>query len=253
MKLKDKVALVTGGGKGIGRATCIALAREGAAVAVNYSRSAAEAEAVAQQINSEGGQAFAVMADVSKESDARALVNSTVDRYSRLNIVVNNAGWTRRTPHDQLDLLNDELVDRTLNTNVKGPIYVLRAAISHLQKAGDASVVNITSVAGITSNGSSVIYCGSKAALASMTRAWARAFAPTVRFNSVAPGFVDTGFVMPPGGEAAAGAAKRVHIKHIVQPEDIAAAVLFFCTDGSALTGEEIVMDGGIMRLGPKQ
>ena len=252
MKLEGKVAVVTGGGKGIGRATSLALAKEGAAVAVNYSRSQAEAEAVVKDITAAGGQAIAVQADVSRDDGARALIDAAVGHFGRLDILVNNAGWTRRTPHEQMDLLTEELLDRTINTNMKGPLYCTRAAIPHMQKAGAGSVVNITSVAGHTANGSSVIYCGSKAALLSMTRALARAFAPTIRFNAVAPGFVDTGFVVPAGGDAAANAAKRVHSQRIVAPEDIAAAVLYFCTDGNILTAEEIIVDGGIVRLGMK-
>lgn len=253
MKLRDKVAIVTGGGKGIGRACCLALAKEGAAVAVNYSRSQAEAERVVGEIEAMDGRAIAVRADISQDADARRLIDETVRRFGRLDILVNNAGWTRRAPHNQMELLSEELLDRTLNTNVKGPLYCIRAAVPHMQSAGGGCVVNITSVAGIIGQGSSVIYCGSKAALSVMTKALARAFAPTIRFNAVAPGFVDTGFVMPPKGEAAENAAKRVHIGRIVEPADIAAAVLFFCTDGVALTGEEIVVDGGIIRLGAKQ
>jgi 3-oxoacyl-[acyl-carrier protein] reductase len=252
MKLQGKVALVTGGGKGIGRATSLAFAREGAAVTVNYSRSEAEANAVVSDIEKLGGQAIAMRADVSKDAEARLLVDATAQKFGRLDVLVNNAGWTRRTPHDQLDLLTEELLDRTINTNLKGPLYCIRAAVPHMKAVGAGLIVNITSVAGIHGNGSSVIYGGTKAALATMSRSWARALAPTIRVNCVAPGFVDTGFVMPPGGAAAEGAAKRVHTKAIMQPEDIAGAVLFFATDGAHITAEEIIVDGGIVRLGAK-
>ncbi len=177
---------------------------------------------------------------------------AAVNQFGRLDILVNNAGWTRRTPHDQLDLLSEELLDRTISTNLKGPLYCIRAAVPDMQKVGSGSIVNITSVAGIHGNGSSVIYGGTKAALSTMSKSLARALAPTIRVNCVAPGFVDTGFVMPRNGEAAEHAKKRVHIGRIVQPEDIA-AVLFFCTDGNALTAEELLVDGGIVRLGAKQ
>ncbi|TMC60240.1 MAG: glucose 1-dehydrogenase [Chloroflexi bacterium] len=253
MKLENKVAIVTGGAKGIGRAACLALAREGACVSVNYSKSEGEAADVVRQIEVMGRRAIAVRADVSQDAQARALIDQTVGAFGRLDVLVNNAGWTRRTPHNQLDLLSEELLDRTLSTNVKGPLYCIRAAVPHMQQAGAGSVVNITSVAGIIGQGSSIVYCGSKAALAAMTRALARAFAPVIRFNSVAPGFVDTGFVVPQKAEGAENARRRVHLGRIVEPEDIAAAVLFFCTDGSALTGEEIVVDGGIVRLGARQ
>ena len=105
MKLQGKVVIVTGGGKGIGRATSLAFAREGAAVTVNYSRSEAEANAVVNELTNMGGQAIAVRADVSQDAEAHQLVDATVQKFGRLDILVNNAGWTRRTPHDQLDLL----------------------------------------------------------------------------------------------------------------------------------------------------
>jgi 3-oxoacyl-[acyl-carrier protein] reductase len=252
MKLQGKVVIVTGGGKGIGRATSLAFAREGAAVTVNYSRSESEANAVVNAITNAGGQAIAVRADVSQDAEARMLIDTAVQKFGRLDVLVNNAGWTRRTPHDQLDLLTEELLDRTINTNLKGPLYCIRAAVPHMKAAGAGLIVNITSVAGIMGQGSSVIYCGTKAALAAMSKSLARALAPTIRVNCVAPGFVDTGFVMPPGGAAAENAAKRVHTTGIMTPEDIAGAVLFFATDGAHLTAEEIVVDGGIVRLGAK-
>jgi 3-oxoacyl-[acyl-carrier protein] reductase len=252
MKLQGKVVIVTGGGKGIGRATSLAFAREGAAVTVNYSRSESEANAVVNAITNAGGQAIAVRADVSQDAEARMLIDTAVQKFGRLDVLVNNAGWTRRTPHDQLDLLTEELLDRTINTNLKGPLYCIRAAVPHMKAAGAGLIVNITSVAGIMGQGSSVIYCGTKAALAAMSKSLARALAPTIRVNCVAPGFIDTGFVMPPGGAAAENAAKRVHTTGIMTPEDIAGAVLFFATDGAHLTAEEIVVDGGIVRLGAK-
>src|SRR5207237_3197566 len=141
MKLVNKVAIVTGGGKGIGRATCLALAREGASVCVNYSKSEADAQDVVRQIEAIGRRAIAVRADVSQDAQARALVDQTVSALGRLDVLVNNAGWTRRTPHNQLDLLSEELLDRTLGTNVKGPLYCIRAAVPHMRQAGAGSVV----------------------------------------------------------------------------------------------------------------
>ncbi len=252
MKLENKVAIVTGGAKGIGRAICLAFAKEGAAVTVNYHNSQTAAEAVVRAIEAMDGHAIAVRADISRDEQARALIDAAAQKFGRVDLLVNNAGWTRRTSHSHLDLLTDEIIERTLATNTKGPLYCIRAAVPHMQQAGAGCVVNITSVAGIHGNGSSVIYGGSKAALAVMTKSLARAFAPIIRFNSVAPGFVDTGFVMPPQGEAAEAAKKRVHIGRIVAPEDIAAAVLYFATDGSALTGQELVVDGGIIALGAR-
>jgi len=251
MKLQDRVAVVTGGAKGIGRAICRALAQEGAAVAINYSQSEREAQTLAREIETHGGRAIAIRADVRQDAEARALMEAVVEKFGRLDILVNNAGWTRRTSHSKLDLLTDEIIERTLATNTKGPLYCTRAAVPHMQKAGSGLIVNITSVAGLTGAGSSVIYGGSKAALSVMTKSLARAFAPQIRVNAVAPGFVDTGFV-DWGADAAERAKKQNHLGRLIEPADIAAAVLYFATDGSALTGQEIIVDGGMIALGAR-
>ena len=249
MKLQNRVAVVTGGGTGIGRGCCLALAREGAAVVVNYSKSQAQAEEVVQLITQSGGQAIAVRADVSQDAEARQLMETTVTQFGRLDILVNNAGYTRFTPHRELELLTEELIERTLAVNTKGPLYCCRAAIPYMQQNGFGSIVNITSIAGRLGVGSSIIYGGSKAALGAMTKAMARAFAPTIRVNAVAPGLVDTGFVDWPESVLLEG-KERAHLGRMVTVEDVAATVLYLVTDGNALTGEEIVVDGGIVSLG---
>lgn len=249
MKLKDRVAVVTGGAKGIGRAICLAFAQEDAAVVVNYSKSQSEAEATARDIAANGGRAIAIRADVRADAEARTLINAAVEKFGRLDILVNNAGYTKRTPHNELDLLTEELIDRTLATNLKGALYCSRAAIPPMLKNGGGAIVNITSVAGIMGTGSSIIYCSSKAGLSVMTKCLARAFAPQIRVNAIAPGFVDTGFVdWPPNMNESV--KKRNHLARIVEAEEIAAAALYLVTDGNALTGQEIVMDGGVIALG---
>ena len=243
-----KVAVVTGGSRGIGRAIVERLhAKHGAKVVVNYRSSKQEAEELAASL---GDDVVAIQGDVSKRDDCEKLVAATIERFGRLDYLINNAGWTRKTPHDNLDLLNDELIETTLDVNLKGPIRMVKAAMPHLQKSDIACVINITSVAGIAANGSSSIYCASKAALSTMTRAWARAFAPHVRFNAVAPGFVDTGFMVPKGSAVADNALKRVHIGRNVEPKDIADAVDYLLI--SAVTGEELVVDGGKISLGSR-
>jgi 3-oxoacyl-[acyl-carrier protein] reductase len=251
MKLKDKVAVVTGGGTGMGRAICLALAAEGADVVVNYSKSQAQAEEVAQAIIAQGGQALAVRADVSVDAEARALMETAAERFGRLDILVNNAGFTRRVSHRDLDLLTDDLIERVLAVNTKGPLYCIRAAIPQMLRNGGGSIVNVTSVAALKGNGSSIIYGASKAALSTMTKSLARAFAPEIRVNAVAPGYVHTGFGnWPP--ETVQEVQQQSHIGRIVQVEDVAAIILFLVTDGSALTGEEIVVDGGVIALGKR-
>src|SRR5579862_4986930 len=119
MRLKDKVAVVTGGGTGIGRAICRAFAAEGAAVVVNYSKSKEAAESVVRTIEEQGGQALAICADVSRDAEARGLMAAAVQRFGRLDILVNNAGFTRRVPHRDLELLTEELIERTLAVNTR--------------------------------------------------------------------------------------------------------------------------------------
>ncbi|MCA1595382.1 MAG: glucose 1-dehydrogenase [Chloroflexi bacterium] len=251
MKLLNRAALVTGGATGIGRAICLALAAEGAAVTVNYSRSRAEAEELVDAIEKAGGRASAIAADVSDAAAAARLVDDAAARFGRLDILVNNAGFTRRTPHRDLELLTDELIERTLSVNTLGPLYCARAAIPHMLRNGGGSIVNITSVAGRSGNGSSIVYGGSKAALSTITRSLARAFAPEIRVNAVAPGLVDTGFVDWPE-QVFESARERSHIGRLVEVADVAALVLFLVIDGSAFTGEEFVVDGGVNALGPR-
>ena len=196
MKLKGKAALVTGGGTGMGRAITLKFAAEGADVAINYSRRAKEAEETAEAARKLGVRAFAMKADVSVEAEAIRLVDETVKQFGRLDVLVNNAGWSTVVPHRELEGLTEEILERTWRINVKGPIYVTRAAIPHMLKAGGGSIVNTTSVAAFQGAGSSIIYGASKAALGAITKSLARAFGKdNIRVNAIAPGFVDTGFV----------------------------------------------------------
>jgi 3-oxoacyl-[acyl-carrier protein] reductase len=176
MKLNGKVALITGGGTGMGRAITLKLAAEGAAVAINYSRRAREAEQTVEAARRLNVQAFAMKADVMVEAEAVQLVERTAKQFGRLDVLVNNAGWSVAVPHRQMEGLTEEILERTWQTNVKGPIYVMRAAIPHMLKAGGGSIVNITSVAAFQGAGSSIIYVASKAALGVITKSLARAF-----------------------------------------------------------------------------
>src|ERR1051326_8777820 len=158
MKLEGRVALVTGAGTGIGRAIAERFAAEGAKVGVNYSRSREAAEEVVAGIRSNGGTAIALGADVARESEAKGMIERVLGEFGRLDVLVNNAGWSTRIPHDQLDSLTDEIWDRTFNTNLRGAFYCIRAAVPALSKQEGASVVNIASVAGMTGMGSSIAY-----------------------------------------------------------------------------------------------
>ena len=132
MKFKDKVVLVTGGGTGLGRAMCLQFAREGAAVIVNYSKSEERAKEVIDRIDAMGGQAAEIQADVSRDHQARQLIEKAVARFGRLDVLINNAGWTRFIPHNELAELSEEVLENTWSVIVKAPIYCTRAAVPHL-------------------------------------------------------------------------------------------------------------------------
>ena len=174
MKLKDRVAIVTGGGTGMGRAIAKRLGAEGAAVVVNYRASRAEAEEVAAEIEAAGGTALALQADVADERQVRAMVAEVEERWGRLDILVNNAGWSKITPHWELDALTDEIWDRTLDTNLRGAFYCVRAAVPLMRSSGGGSIVNNTSASAFTAAGSTIVYSASKAAMMNMTKSLAR-------------------------------------------------------------------------------
>jgi 3-oxoacyl-[acyl-carrier protein] reductase len=208
MKLRDKVAVVTGGGTGMGRAICELFAREGARVVVNYRASRDAAEETVAGIRSRGGDAAAVQADVAVDAEAGALVCGAAARRGRLDILVNNAGWSTRIPHERLDDLTDDIWDRTLETNLRGPFYIMRAAAPLLRRQSGAAIVNVASIAPYAGEGSSIAYAASKAGVISMTKSFARVLAPEVRVNAIAPGLVHTRFANWPPETFVNGAAQ---------------------------------------------
>jgi 3-oxoacyl-[acyl-carrier protein] reductase len=251
MKLKGKVVLVTGGGTGMGRAICLKFASEGADVVVNYSKSQKQAEGVAESARKLGVRALAVQADISQDLEARRLVDETVAKLGRLDVLVNNAGWTRRVAHSDLEGLTEEILERTWAVNVKGPLYCARAAIAQMLRQGGGRIVNVTSIAAFQGAGSSVIYCASKAGLGAITKSLARAFAKdNILVNSIAPGFVATGFVdWPP--EVMQQNIKVSPMGRIPTVDDIANAALFLACDASGVTAQTIFVDCGVTALQP--
>jgi 3-oxoacyl-[acyl-carrier protein] reductase len=252
MTLESKVVLVTGGATGIGRATVVALAREGAHIAVNYSKSAAAAEETARLAERAGGRALTVQADVTQQPQVRAMMERVARDMGGLDGLVNNAGWTARVPHRQLDDLTDEIWDRVFATNLRAPFYCVRAAVPHLEKRGGGAIVNITSVAGFTGTGSSMAYAASKAGLNTLTKSLARALAPSkIRVNAVAPGLLRTGF----GDgfitdEFLDQTAQVTPIGRTPTVEEVADAVVFLLAH-PAMTGYTSIVDGGLFALGP--
>ncbi|MBS1877325.1 MAG: SDR family oxidoreductase [Acidobacteria bacterium] len=233
----------------MGRAICELFAAEGARVVVNYSASREAAEEVAAGIRANGGEAVAVRANVAVDAEARALIEGAVERWGRLDVLVNNAGWSKVTPHAKLDELTDEIWDRTLNVNLRGAFYCMRAAAPHL-KQQQGAIVNIASVAADTGAGSTIVYAASKAGLISMTKSFARVLAPEVRVNALSPGAVHTRFAGWPE-EIFPAAARRSPLKRIATVEEVAGAVLFLACGATAITGENLRIDSGLTVLGP--
>ena len=238
-----KVALVTGGGTGIGRAISLALAALSIDVAVNYSRSQQEALDTAAAIEKIGGKALTVQANVANDTEVRAMVQTVVEQFGQLDYVVNCAGTTVYVDMPGLEGLQPEFWDEIMAVNVKGLFSVCRAAAPHLKKTR-GSIVNITSVAGITGMGSSIAYAASKAAAISVTKSLARVLAPEVRVNSVAPGIVLTRWV--DGREAhVKKLGEHTPLGRCCNAEDVADVAVPLLVNATMMTGQTVVVDGG--------
>ncbi len=249
MNLAGAVAIVTGGGTGIGRAVSESLARAGAgAVVVNYSRSHDDAEATAAALKDLGCEGVPHRASVADQAEVRAMIDQTVSRFGRLDVLVNNAGTTRFIPHPDLDALTDEVWDEVLGVNLKGTFYCSRAAAPALRRARGA-IVNIASVAAGRASGSSIVYGVSKAGVIQLTRNLAVALAPEVRVNAVAPGLVSTRWFRLAFGEDATSTqeeriASSTPLGRVATPEDVAQAVMGFL-GSDMVSGESVIVDGG--------
>lgn len=245
--LGGKVALVTGGGGGIGSAICRRLAERGAEIIITYNSDEAKAQAVADSLP--GDNHLALHAPAHDSAALQRLAQTVRARYGRLDILVNNAGITQPVPHADLDGLDDALIDRIFQVNWRGAFACIRALKALLMAGEGGLVINISSIAGRTGFGSNVAYCASKAALDSMTRSLARALAPEIRVLSVSPGFVHGEYArrMPP--ELLVEQAAKTPLARIAEAEDVAEAVYAAAVHLRFSTGDIIAVDGG-RRLG---
>ena len=237
--LHGKSALVSGGARRIGREIALALAKAGADVAITYRTSLAQAMQTASEIEALGCRALAVECDVRSEASVRSAIAATTARFGRLDLLINNAAVFESAALDRISL---EQWDTVFETNTRGPFLVAREAIEHL-RAAHGRIINIGSLGGIRAWAGHAHYCASKAALHMLTQAMARAFAPQVSVNCIAPGWIDLDD--QPGDDARRIAAKTP-MQRNGTAQDVAQAVLFFATGPSFITGQVLAVDGGL-------
>lgn len=256
--LKDRLcAIVTGSASGLGAATARLLAKEGARIIVNYCNSQKEAETTADVCRTTGSaEVIVVQGDVSRDQDCRKIVAAAAP-WGRLDLLVNNAGITKHVPHHDLDGLSTEDFQRMYAVNTIGPYQMIRAARALLDISAKfhrrpAAVVNVSSIAGINGCGSSIAYSASKGALNAMTGPLARALAPSIRVNTVCPGYIDTDWFTNGLGETGARQVRddvvaRAPLKVASTPEDVAQLVWFLASPASSnMTGECVRTDAGV-------
>jgi 3-oxoacyl-[acyl-carrier protein] reductase/pteridine reductase len=237
--LQGKSALVTGGAKRIGRSIALALAQAGADVTITYRTSATDADQTIKQIEATGRRALAIECDVRSEASVRAAIEKVISAQDRLDILVNNAAVFESAPLDQITI---EQWDAVFETNTRGPFLVAREALPHL-RAAQGRIVNIGSLGGLQPWADHGHYCASKAALHMLTKVMAKAFAPRVSVNCVAPGWIEMGDAPE---ELAARFAAKTPMQRNGSAEDVAEAVVQLVTGPKFVTGQILTVDGGL-------
>jgi len=246
MMLNDCVAIVTGSGRGIGRAIALELALAGAKVVVNYAGRADKAEETVQLIHAAGGESIAVQADVSQAADVDRLIKTTLDQFGKIDILVNNAGITR----DSLLLRMKEADwDAVLATNLKGVFLCTKAVSKGMLKQRSGAIVNISSVVGLSGNAGQANYAAAKAGIIGFSKSIAKEFASRgIRVNVVAPGYISTDMTETLAEEGTQTEILRaIPLGRLGKPEDIAKVVRFLVSpDASYITGQTLCVDGGM-------
>ena len=248
----NKVAIVTGSASGIGAATAIELSRRGWRVVVNYSKNRHQAEETLKKCPG----SISVQADVGQDADCRHLAKAALDKWGRIDALVNNAGTTKFVAHQKLDELSDEDFIRIYRVNVIAAFQMTRACAAALKESRGA-VVNVSSLAALLGTGSSIAYAASKAALNTLTFSLARVLAPEVRVNAVQPGFVETPWMSAGYGperyaEIAQKYAASAPLKNTCKPADIADAIVWLLEGARQVTGETLLVDSGFHLSTPR-
>lgn len=243
--LKNKIALITGAGRGIGRAIAVALAKEGAEVVINYNGSEERAKEVKQTIEENGGKASIYKCNVSDFVACEAMIKDIVKEYGHLDILVNNAGITK----DGLIMkMKEEDFDSVLNVNLKGTFNTIRHSARQMLKQRSGKIINISSVSGILGNVGQANYAASKAGVIGLTKTMARELGSRgITVNAIAPGFVDTEMTEVLSEEIRENACKQIILGRFGKPEDIANTAVFLASDkADYITGQVISVDGGM-------
>ena len=245
MVLNDSVAIVTGSGRGIGRSIALELASVGAKVVVNYAGRSDKAEETVELIRQAGGESLAVQADVSQEADVKRLIQTTLDHYGKINILVNNAGITRDT---LLLRMKETDWDAVLDTNLKGVFLCTKAVSKGMLKQRSGVIINISSVVGLSGNAGQANYAAAKAGVIGFSKSVAKEFASRgVRVNVVAPGYIRTDMTETLPEEAKSEILRGIPLGHIGRPEDVAKVVRFLVSpEASYITGQTVCVDGGM-------
>ncbi len=242
--LTEKIALVTGASRGIGKAIAMELAERGATVIVNYSGSEEKAQQTVSEIKKNGGEAVAVKCDVADFAACEKLAKDVIGRYGRLDILVNNAGITR----DGLIMkMSEQDFDSVMDTNLKGTYNMIRHFSRWFLKQKSGRIINIASVSGVIGNAGQANYSASKAGVIGLTRAVARELSGRgICINAVAPGFIDTDMTRQMSEDAKKGIEAMIPMGHMGRPEDVARLVGFLADEAEYITGQVICVDGGM-------
>ncbi len=255
---EQPVAIITGGGTGVGRDTSLQLARRGYHIILNYSRSKQEAEQTADEITtigrSTGSQALCLQADVADDQDCRQLIDAALNRHGRLDVLVNCAGTTQFIPFERMEEVSAETWERLFRVNVTGAFQCARAAAPALRKSDNGQIINISSVAAQLGQGSSIPYCCTKAALDNLTVSLARTLAPEIRVNGIAPGFIAGRWTEKGLGvsydQVCKAYEQSLPLRKVCQPADIAEAIVSLITGSRMVTGQTLTVDAGMMIAG---